>query len=401
MGEMQKAMRRLWLVPRVKLASRRRKRNAAGAEAEGEDGDVDPATGLAWSGLKTSGTIGALLREGRVAVSDDDQDVQSADEEPAAQDEPVVSSPFEIGDDDEDEVDGELPIAEEVEPSEPSSGPAVPPWLSAGADDDDASGSPALNPIAEAIQKGTGSDADIDNKTDEPGSAETRGGDPGKGTPMMSIKDLANANREKSSSNELEFAESSVEKTPAAPASGDSDNDPSQPSGPGEGVAQGEESGAKPDPEPESPMAAAPGPLGLDEVVVAGTDAASTIKLTRMSDPVDARGETTPIAPLDSLPADNDVTKPILPPPANDDAPLEPLEDLPASPVQVSPLAPPPGLKPAAEDSDSAAAAKEKEDQAMLNLEPTSKGRFAKSEPTIVDGQDLDIPTLLRSTKKS
>ena len=136
-------------------------------------------------------------------------------------------------------------------------------------------------------------------------------------------------------------------------------------------------------------------------MVVAGADAASTIKLTRVSEAMETRSETTPIAPLDSLPLDSDVTKPILPLPANDEAPLEPLESLPAAPVNVSPLAPPPGLKPADEASDAAAAAKEKADQAMLNLEPTSKGRFAKSEPTIVDGQDLDIPTLLRTTKKS
>lgn len=35
--------------------------------------------------------------------------------------------------------------------------------------------------------------------------------------------------------------------------------------------------------------------------------------------------------------------------------------------------------------------------QEMLNLEPVAgKGRFAKTDPTIVDGEDLDVPTFLR-----
>lgn len=34
--------------------------------------------------------------------------------------------------------------------------------------------------------------------------------------------------------------------------------------------------------------------------------------------------------------------------------------------------------------------------QEVLPFEPVSRGRFEKSEPTIVDGQDLDVPTFLR-----
>ncbi len=34
--------------------------------------------------------------------------------------------------------------------------------------------------------------------------------------------------------------------------------------------------------------------------------------------------------------------------------------------------------------------------QETLQFEPVTRGRFAKSEPTIVDGQDLDVPTYLR-----
>jgi cell division protein FtsZ len=36
--------------------------------------------------------------------------------------------------------------------------------------------------------------------------------------------------------------------------------------------------------------------------------------------------------------------------------------------------------------------------QETLQFEPVSRGRFEKSEPTIIDGQDLDIPTFLRKS---
>jgi len=41
---------------------------------------------------------------------------------------------------------------------------------------------------------------------------------------------------------------------------------------------------------------------------------------------------------------------------------------------------------------DKAAAAR----QEVLQFEPITRGRFEKSEPTIVEGQDLDVPTFLR-----
>jgi cell division protein FtsZ len=40
------------------------------------------------------------------------------------------------------------------------------------------------------------------------------------------------------------------------------------------------------------------------------------------------------------------------------------------------------------------------ERQETLQFEPVSRGRFEKSEPTIVDGQDLDVPTFLRRNLK-
>jgi len=38
--------------------------------------------------------------------------------------------------------------------------------------------------------------------------------------------------------------------------------------------------------------------------------------------------------------------------------------------------------------------------QAQMQFEPVTRGRFERSEPTIVDGQDLDVPTFLRRNVK-
>ena len=48
----------------------------------------------------------------------------------------------------------------------------------------------------------------------------------------------------------------------------------------------------------------------------------------------------------------------------------------------------------------SAAQKKAEAKQETLQFEPISRGRFEKSEPTIIDGQDLDIPTFLRKKLK-
>lgn len=40
------------------------------------------------------------------------------------------------------------------------------------------------------------------------------------------------------------------------------------------------------------------------------------------------------------------------------------------------------------------------ERQGQLEFEPLSRGRFEKSEPTIIDGEDLDVPTFMRANVK-
>ncbi len=48
------------------------------------------------------------------------------------------------------------------------------------------------------------------------------------------------------------------------------------------------------------------------------------------------------------------------------------------------------------EEENSRAKKKSQETQEVLQFEPVTRGRFEKSEPTIIDGQDLDVPTFLR-----
>ncbi|PWT81640.1 MAG: hypothetical protein C5B58_09565 [Acidobacteria bacterium] len=50
--------------------------------------------------------------------------------------------------------------------------------------------------------------------------------------------------------------------------------------------------------------------------------------------------------------------------------------------------------------SQGGASKKPEAKQETLQFEPVSRGRFEKSEPTIIDGQDLDVPTFLRKNVK-
>jgi cell division protein FtsZ len=71
-------------------------------------------------------------------------------------------------------------------------------------------------------------------------------------------------------------------------------------------------------------------------------------------------------------------------------------EQPPPSPPRIIPPKKKPLIAPKAEPEnpkrDKAAPAR----QEVLQFEPVTRGRFEKSEPTIVEGQDLDVPTFLR-----
>jgi cell division protein FtsZ len=95
-------------------------------------------------------------------------------------------------------------------------------------------------------------------------------------------------------------------------------------------------------------------------------------------------------------------------PAANDLIPFEqpaPIEPPPPSAIKKSaPRLIPPKKKAIVEkEAKEAKAPKEKyvsAKQEMMQFEPITRGRFEKSEPTIVEGQDLDIPTFLRKNIK-
>jgi cell division protein FtsZ len=76
----------------------------------------------------------------------------------------------------------------------------------------------------------------------------------------------------------------------------------------------------------------------------------------------------------------------IFPPPARKEKKPAPAKELPAVAPEVVPPKPP-----------SARKSKPLEPrQEVMQFEPVTRGRFEKSEPTIVEGQDLDVPTYLR-----
>ena len=102
------------------------------------------------------------------------------------------------------------------------------------------------------------------------------------------------------------------------------------------------------------------------------------------------------------------------PPKPEPPAPVEPEPDLPAAPELVSAEEPPPEPAPARQappqrtaapqpskqsPAQAAKPAPAKIKQETLQFEPVARGRFEKIEPTIVEGEDLDVPTFLRLRK--
>jgi cell division protein FtsZ len=61
---------------------------------------------------------------------------------------------------------------------------------------------------------------------------------------------------------------------------------------------------------------------------------------------------------------------------------------------------PPRASTPAVSEQPPSKASSPKVKQEDLPLEPIARGRFEKVEPTIVEGEDLDVPTFLRRKLK-
>jgi cell division protein FtsZ len=70
-------------------------------------------------------------------------------------------------------------------------------------------------------------------------------------------------------------------------------------------------------------------------------------------------------------------------------------------PSEPEPVAVPARKKPVAQREEKLPAEKSvPAKQEVLQFEPVTRGRFEKSEPTIVEGEDLDVPTYLRKNIK-
>lgn len=160
-----------------------------------------------------------------------------------------------------------------------------------------------------------------------------------------------------------------------------------------------------------------PPPPVIEETTVApiveasgGTTSVSSTDNSPEPQPV-ASGEPTPVGPLpDLISIEASLSKePMAPPPASLDeiAPPAPLPPVVApEPRLILPNPLKDGLAAARKKPVSEPEAKPAKKQfvqakqEVLQFEPVTRGRFEKSEPTIVEGQDLDVPTFLRKNIK-
>jgi cell division protein FtsZ len=84
-----------------------------------------------------------------------------------------------------------------------------------------------------------------------------------------------------------------------------------------------------------------------------------------------------------------------------EEPPVPPPQEIPRHEPEIVRAEPPPRLivpkkKPAAPKEPKPVVQKVEAKQEVMQFEPITRGRFEKSEPTIVEGQDLDVPTFLR-----
>ena len=117
-----------------------------------------------------------------------------------------------------------------------------------------------------------------------------------------------------------------------------------------------------------------------------------------------------PVITHEPEPAPAPVPEPVVEAPVAQATPVAPAEEPPRARPEKAPA--PPAVTPAAKKyapaaavaassgKQGSAAAKKEERAEQMTLEPANRGRFEKSEPTIVDGEDLDVPTFMRKTNR-
>jgi len=104
-------------------------------------------------------------------------------------------------------------------------------------------------------------------------------------------------------------------------------------------------------------------------------------------------GEPEPVA-MDPLPAEGNIS-------FEEPVPAEAISAATFVPNEPEPVALPPKKRPIAQQEEKLPAEKSlPAKQEVLQFEPVTRGRFEKSEPTIVEGEDLDVPTYLRKNIK-
>jgi cell division protein FtsZ len=104
-----------------------------------------------------------------------------------------------------------------------------------------------------------------------------------------------------------------------------------------------------------------------------------------------------------SSPVGNEAVEPE-PEPESVEVEPEPVAELQEEEPELEPAPPPPQPRvilpkkkpPIFKEAQPVAEKKPQARQEMMQFEPVTRGRFEKSEPTIVEGQDLDVPTFLR-----
>ncbi|HEX8295494.1 MAG TPA: cell division protein FtsZ [Chthoniobacteraceae bacterium] len=110
------------------------------------------------------------------------------------------------------------------------------------------------------------------------------------------------------------------------------------------------------------------------------------------------RAEVAPLAPAAVEAPASEAPAPVIAYSVTDPEPLAGNDQLPPA---IAPLLETAASNPANGAARAAAAKKAREaKQEQMQFEPVTRGRFEKSEPTIVDGQDLDVPTFLRRQVK-
>jgi cell division protein FtsZ len=147
--------------------------------------------------------------------------------------------------------------------------------------------------------------------------------------------------------------------------------------------------------------------------VEGAVNGSAAVHLARPAARVESSPVSVPPAPRPSEPAPAPAPEPVLRTPEPDAAPASPEPKISFVDTDEAVSPPPPEPEPARAHAEPALApaataapaksggkSKAQAKQEQMQFEPVTRGRFEKSEPTIVDGQDLDVPTFLRRNVK-